>query len=557
MKVKSQSSISFFSDNLNHEKYNDLLYKANLIRDFKNKISQKISSDYLDYLTLSKFDFLTLENTQIEGLTGQEIQHALVDVYTKYQNKFDKINKSIRFRVVDKVEHTYYKRNTKTKKKGDLKEIKVKMKSTPLCSVLGYIAKTKFTSKEQVIEYIHLRVQKVKQEKQTKKTQNTLGLYDEIIKELTSNRSDKVMRVAIKKRELTFKRNQEPISFESLTYRSLNRLSSQIINKNKNKSSNKEVYITLGGFKDRKTLDIPVTYSKKYHGKLSEYWKLGKGQKQIPYLVKFENNRVRIILTKEVEREYMSYELDDNKILGVDVNIKHNVFACSDNTEIDLDRDKLSGFAKLLKRYDSKRKKCKSQEEKDVVINTYSDRTDKWLLRYKSELQSLGNKLVAHAISNGNNHIVMEDLEQMGRMFSKEQDTGIKYSRLARIIHLNTLNDIVGSICSKKGIQFSLVQASYTSQECCKCGYVDKANRPKQEEFTCLECEHSENADIKSAKVIKKRVTSDVHRNKLLKMNNVGWFIPKLGSYKQIKSWLLDLWEKNSVVMKPTLCGSE
>jgi len=553
LKIKSQSSISFFSDGLNQEKYNDLLHKANLIRGFKNKISNKISSNYLDYLTLSKFDFLKLENTQIEGLTGQEIQLALVDIYTSYQNKFDKINKSIRFRVIDKVEHTYYKRNTKTKNKGDLKETKVKMKSTPLCSVLGYIAKTKFTNKQDVVNYINTRINKVKQEKQTKKIRNTLGLYNEIIKELTSNRSDKVMSVAIKKRNLTFKRNQKPIYFESLTYRSLNRLSSQIIDRNKNKSSNKEVYITLGGFTNRKTLDIPITYSKKYHGKLRDYHVDKQGQKQIPYLVKFENNRVRIILTKEVEREYCSYELDDNKILGVDVNIKHNVFACSDETEIDLDRDKLSGFAKLLKRYDSKRKKCKTQEDKNKVIDLYSQRMDKWLLRYKSELQNLGNKLVTHAINRGNNHIVMEDLEQMNRMFSKEQDTGIKYSRLARIIHLNTLNDIVGSICSKKGLQFSLVQASYTSQECSKCGYVDKANRPKQEEFTCLECGHSENADIKSAKVIKKRVTSDVHRNKLLKVNNFGWFIPKLGSYKQIKSWLLDLWEKNSVVIEPKL----
>jgi IS605 OrfB family transposase len=554
MKVKSQSSISFFSDELNQEKYDAMLRKANLIRDFKNQISKKISANYLDYLELGKFDFLKLENTQIDGLTGQEIQLALVDIYTKYQNKFDKINMSIRFRVVDKVEQTYYKRNTKTHNKGDLKEVKTKFKSTPLCSVLGYIAKTKFTEKEQVIDYIQTRIDKVKQEKQTKKTENTLGLYDEIINELSGDRSDKVMRVAVKKRNLIFKRNQEPIEFKSLSYRSLNRVSKQIIDKNKNKSSEKEIFISLGGFDGRKTLDIPVTYSKKYHGKLSDYWVEKDGQKQVPYLVCFQNERVRIILTKETEREYCSYELDDSKILGVDVNIKHNVFACSDETEIDLNRNKLGGFARLLKRYDTKRKKCKTQDEKNKVIANYSQRRDKWLLRYKGELQELGSKLVNHAIDNGNNHIVMEDLEQMGRMFSKEEDTGIKYSRLTRIIHLNTLNDIVASICSKKGLQFSLVQASYTSQECV-CGYVDKGNRLKQEDFACLECGHTENADIKSAKIIKRRVASDVHRNKLLKLNKIGWFVPKLSSYKQIKSWLLDLFEMNSVVIKPISVG--
>jgi putative transposase len=294
-----------------------------------------------------------------------------------------------------------------------------------------------------------------------------------------------------------------------------------------------------------------VTYSKKYHGNLKEYWIYKKGQKQIPYLVCFQNERIRILLTKDIERDHESYEIDDSKILGVDVNIKHNIFACSDGANIDLNRDRLRGFASLLSRYDSKRKKCQTQEEKNLVIEHYAKRMDKWLLRYKGELQELGSELVSHVISNEQNHIVMEDLEQMGRMFSKEEDTGIKYSRLARIIHLNTLNDIVSSICSKKGIQFSLVHASYTSQECSECGFVAKGNRQTQEHFTCLECDHSDNADTDSAKTIKKRVVSDVHRNKLLKYNNTEWFVPKPMSYKRIKSWLLDQFEIGSVVPKP------
>ena len=256
-------------------------------------------------------------------------------------------------------------------------------------------------------------------------------------------------------------------------------------------------------------------------------------------------------MTKDLVREYTSFEKDESKMLGVDVNIKHNIFACSDNSTIDLDRDKLKGFAKLLNRIDSKKSKCKTKEDREKVTEYYKPRTDKWLQRYKGELQYRAYQLVEHAQQNGYNHIVMEDLKLMGRMFSKEENTGLKYSRLAKLIHLNTLDDLVSSICSKKGVQLSIVNPAYTSQECCDCGYVSRNNRQTQEDFTCVECGHKDNADVKSAKIIKKRVASDVHCAKLNKLNKVSWFIPKPIGHKQIKTFLLDLFDDQSVVEQP------
>jgi len=59
-----------------------LMQKALLIREFKNKLSEKIASNYFEYLYISKFDLIKQENTKIDGLTGQEIQLAIVDVYS-------------------------------------------------------------------------------------------------------------------------------------------------------------------------------------------------------------------------------------------------------------------------------------------------------------------------------------------------------------------------------------------------------------------------------------------------------------------------------------------
>ena len=49
------------------------------------------------------------------------------------------------------------------------------------------------------------------------------------------------------------------------------------------------------------------------------------------------------------------------------------------------------------------------------------------------------------------------------------------------------------------------VPAPYTSQECADCGHTHPDNRKNQEEFSCVSCGHSGNADENAAEVIKKR----------------------------------------------------
>ena len=55
------------------------------------------------------------------------------------------------------------------------------------------------------------------------------------------------------------------------------------------------------------------------------------------------------------------------------------------------------------------------------------------------------------------------------------------------------------------GVLVYLVDPRNTSRQCSKCGYTDKKNRKSQSEFICLECEHTENADINAAKNIAQR----------------------------------------------------
>lgn len=49
------------------------------------------------------------------------------------------------------------------------------------------------------------------------------------------------------------------------------------------------------------------------------------------------------------------------------------------------------------------------------------------------------------------------------------------------------------------------VDPRYTSQACHACGHTCKANRVSQSRFVCVQCEHTENADVNAAKNILKR----------------------------------------------------
>ena len=51
------------------------------------------------------------------------------------------------------------------------------------------------------------------------------------------------------------------------------------------------------------------------------------------------------------------------------------------------------------------------------------------------------------------------------------------------------------SVCIQQGFVVA-IPPQHTSQRCSCCGYVSRNNRQTQAKFECVECGHSENADI-------------------------------------------------------------
>ena len=158
----------------------------------------------------------------------------------------------------------------------------------------------------------------------------------------------------------------------------------------------------------------------------------------------------------------------------------------------------------------------------------------------KSE-QNLIASMCKRLQGEGVGHIVMEDLDNgFGKCYVKDRDNEeINYNRKVKFLGLSSIKDEVGHIARKYGIAVSTVHSSYTSKMCPVCGCIEDENRPDQETFCCIECGHSENADVNAARNIRNRVAATVLQQKLLKQLDNGAFEPKKLRREKVKEVLL------------------
>ena len=539
MKVDSTYSVSFYSDSLNDVKYNHLLDKANFILEFKNFMSKEICKNYLEFQQLSRFDFFKKYNCQIEGLVGREIQPTLTDVYTAYQNRLDQYKRTLSFWVQNKIETSYYKKATKKNKKGDVKDFRVILKQTKLTKVLSFM--TKYYN-ETTVEYMIGEISNPK----TEKTASQIELYKSVLFYIDKF-GDRLLKLVYLKRDIMYKKVfGNPILFKKPTYDAINR--SQIISESKNKNSSITHFITLTGFNgitESGKLDIPVKYDKKYHGDINLFNKA-----QTAYTVQFVKDKIRIILTKEGERDYKD---DGNNILGADVNVKHNLFSLSNGETIDFDRDLIKNFVKTMLKFDKKHKFLYKTNDEELTEdelkqkNNILKRIETWLRRLAYHYNFKAHELIEMAKKGCFDHIAVEDLNLLDDCFGKSEEFfNIKYSRLIRMLHLSNFKNILTNQCVSKGLQLTFVPSPYTSQRCHKCGFVDRHNREIQEIFHCINCDYECNADYNASQNIKQIAELDVLISLLLKKESNGWFVPKTNNRFTIRKILDDCFEKHS-----------
>ena len=524
MKIQSRYSKSFYSDRLSDTKYHEIYVFAVYLNKIKNEISQEVNSNLLFYLDMSKFDFQKYLLPKIKDkISSNFVKQFSDDIYTAYQNKFEGINRRIKFEQIYDYKFTYYKKNTKNHNKGDFKGISKKTKSTELTTTLTYLARY---GNENTLSNLLEKFVKETDEKKEK-------FYATVLDHIYKYGLSRLLKLALSRRERVIRHYSEhSINFTSLTFRGRSRLTSDIVSYNDNFNSIIKSFINISwNVNNRKKLTIPVKYSKDFHKDMKRYT----NGTDTSYTLCFEeNNQVRAILSYEDERE-----IPENKqnFVGIDVNSKHNLFQCSNGDTIDYDRKLVETLSKELLKIDECKKRNKNYKIGKRRIHKIKHLERELHSKIREEISILCKRFNIKNI----NHAIFENLTGFEEKCFCKDENDLNYNRRVKLLKLSSLKDEFEHIARKYDICTSLVHSYYTSQQCPQCGHIDSENRKDQEHFECINCGYTANADFNASKNILERLTSTVLRSELLKKNKFGngTFEPKNLKKEKVKEVLL------------------
>lgn len=522
MIIDSKYSKQFISNSLTETKYNELHELAVTINNLKNKVSKEVNDNLLFFLDMKPLNFVTYMRNQYPGIISSNFDKQLYrSVIDCYQNKFDAIQKALTFEQINYLGIELYKRDTKKNKRGDFKKLIQKKEQTSLTSCLTYLARY---GSENTLNYITEQLKTITDTEKIKYYQNILTY----VSKFGFNR---LLNLALSKRIRIIKKYSEnPINFKSLTFGGRSRLG-KILDYNKNYNSVINSFISLS-WTNRKRMDIPVKFSKDYHGNVKNFLKK---TNDYEYVITFNERKKQITVNicKDGERY-----IPDNKTnyVGIDVNIKHNLFSLSNGDNFDYNIKLVNDYSKLSSKIDSLKK------DKEYSIGKRKQwKLDKLSLKMKKSNEQLISNMCKRLQSQGIDHIVMENLDNgFGKSYVKDgSNEDINFNRVVKFLSLSSLKQMVEHIGRNYDIALSTVHSSYTSKMCPVCGCIEDENRPSQEEFSCINCGHEDNADHNAAVNIENRVSEAVLRNKLLKQLDNGAFEPKKLKREKVKEVLL------------------
>ena len=522
MEVASKYTRMFVSDSLTNEKYNELLTYAVHLRDMRNEVSAHVNAHLLDYVDTPALQFVTLmrERYSISSNFDKHLYRLVIDCY---RNKYEAIKKKLEFHTTELLGFERYKRDCKNGRKGELKNVRYNKVKTLLSMCLTYLARYGNAS---TVEYI--KSQLAEPGLNEKRREFYAGILS-CIEKFTFRR---LMTLAIQRRERFLRRYfAKPIEFKSLTFSGRSR-KKVILGENKNRGSVIRAFINLS-WEGRESLDVPVKYASDYHGRFEEY---EKKTNDYEYVVTFnqKHRRVSFNLVKDGMR-YLPKVTDTDTVVGIDVNVKHNLFTLSDGTSYDYDRGLLKEYCRLCVATD----RLKAKDKEYTVGRKRQYRIEAVRRRILSSERTLIASMCRTLRGKGVRHIVMEDLKAFGKTHVKSGDNeSLNFNRIVRALHLTDIKNEVDHIARKYDIAVSLVQSEYTSKMCPVCGCIEDENRLTQEDFCCVRCGHKDNADHNAAVNIRNRVLEAVRKD-LLKQNDNGSWSPRPLNREKVKARLL------------------
>ena len=410
MVIDSKYTKIFSSNSLTKQKYNELHDFAVYLREFKNQLSLEINNNLLFYLSISSFSFVTQMREKYKGAIPSSFDKQLYEqLFTCYQNKFKAIQRNLLFEKITFLGFELYKRDTKKHKKGDFKKVILAKEKTPLSICLSYLARY---GNDNIVEYINSQTDNVDSSKKL--------FYENILHYINKFGLSRLLNLALSKRNRIIKHYQENvIEFKSLTFSGRCR-KIDIISYNKNYNSIINSFVSLSGL-NRKSFDIPIKFNKDYHGNMKDYHKK---TNDYEYTITFnkKDKQVNVHICKDGKR-YIPTVDNSSNCIGIDVNVKHNLFSLSNGECYDYNRKLVNDFCKLSTYLDKvKEKQEKGKKDfKYKVGRRYQLKLDKLREKITKSNQELISNICKTLRSNGITHIVMENLDNgFGKSYVKK-----------------------------------------------------------------------------------------------------------------------------------------
>ena len=201
-----------------------------------------------------------------------------------------------------------------------------------------------------------------------------------------------------------------------------------------------------------------------------------------------------VILNLTFDKEYQ--DLETGIECGLDLNVKNIAISSTDGISRLI---KLQDFSKS--KYSSQFRKLQTQLSRRYLKKNFSKNTKRLQLKQNKIQRKIKNKKeeqfhkISNDLTNNFDRITIEKLD-------------IKKMKESQKTHLNRLisdvswNSVIQKLKYKSEMKNKIIREidpAFTSQRCFKCGNISKNNRKSQSDFSCLNCKHTENADINAS----------------------------------------------------------
>ena len=224
--------------------------------------------------------------------------------------------------------------------------------------------------------------------------------------------------------------------------------------------------------------------------KLARYHKQALDGREINSSVVLARQHGRWWLTLSYDEQVTITTPKDAPVMGVDVGIA-NFLTTSDGKHYGTFHGKLAKRHKRDRAKRCRKAKLRACLKKQGVKRLPSTRSKKLARTVRQEINRAVNEVLAAYPSH---HIAYERLNRAGMKFAARRMNAYLYAS-----NLGHIPKQLAWDAKRSGRRATRVKSAYSSQECSRCHYTDRANRPTQETFSCAVCAFTGHADVNAA----------------------------------------------------------